>query len=349
VTRADVARYAGVSTAVVSYVVNNGPKAVAPETAARVREAVELLDYRPNVNAQALRRGTNEMIGLVLSDPNNPFFTEFAAAIAAEAFEYGHALMIATARASEDTERRLIDDLVRRQVDGLIVASLSDRPDLRLGRKSRKANIVWIDAWSEVPGYASLGTRGQEGSRLAVEHLVQVHGHSSVGLLIGHTGSGATDPRERGWRDALRAAGLADGPIGRGDWSREGGYVAGRRLLEALNPPTAIFAGSDLQAVGLLRAAHEGGLRIPEELAVVGFDGTRESAYCWPPLTVLAQPVEAMAKAAVALVLSEERRETYLQFDGTLITRRSCGCSEPLPAMDPTGDRSVQSSSSVAG
>ena len=130
VTQADVARYAGVSTAVVSYVVNQGPKTVAPQTAARVREAIDLLDYQPNINAQALRRGTTEMIGLVLSDSTNPFFTEFAAAIGSEALGYGHALMIAGASGTADTEAILIEDLVRRQVDGLIVASVYARPDL---------------------------------------------------------------------------------------------------------------------------------------------------------------------------------------------------------------------------
>jgi LacI family transcriptional regulator len=326
VTRADVARYAGVSTAVVSYVINNGPKAVAPQTAARVREAVELLDYRPNVNAQALRRGTSKVIGLVLSDPSNPFFTEFAAAIAVEAVEYGRALMIAMARSSGDMESRLIDDLVRRQVDGLIVASVFGRPDLALSRMSRNARIVWIDAWDSIPGYASVGSDREQGARLAVEHLVQAHGHTSVGLLIGVAGGGSADPRERGWQGALRAAGLYDGPVARADWSREGGYAGGQRLLGARNPPTAIFASSDLQAVGLLRAAHERGLRVPEDLAVVAFDGTKESEFCWPPLTVVAQPVPVMAQTAVRLVLDEDRPTTWAHFAGTLITRQSCGC-----------------------
>lgn len=326
VTRADVARYAGVSTAVVSYVVNNGPKPVAPATAARVREAIELLDYRPNVNAQALRRGTSEMIGVVLSDPGNPYFTEFAAAIAAEAFEYGHALMMATARASGEIEASLIDDLVRRRVDGLVVASVFGRPDLALSRTSRSAHIVWIDAWGGIPGYATVGTDGRQGARTAVEHLVAVHGHSSVGLLIGRAGSGSADPRELGWQEALRAAGLHDGPIVREDWSREGGYRGGQRLLEARNRPTAVFACSDLQAIGLLRAAHERGLRIPEDLAVVAFDGTKESEYCWPPLTVIAQPVQEMARTAVRLVLDDSRPTTFAQFAGTLLARRSCGC-----------------------
>jgi LacI family transcriptional regulator len=327
VTRADVARYAGVSTAVVSYVMNGGPRKVAPETAARVEEAIARLDYRPNVHAQALRRGTAEMIGLVLSDPTNPFFVEFVAAITEAAFEYGRAVVIASARARPDSEQSLINDLVRRQVDGLIVASVFGRPHFTLRLSSRSTHIVFIDAPAAIPGHASLGTDGVGGAALAVQHLVQVHDHKAVGLVVGGLDSPSADPREQGWQRALREAGLPDGPVARVDWSREGGYQGGQRLLNSSGPPTAIFASSDLQAVGLLRAAHERGLRVPEDLAVIGFDGTKESEFSWPPLTVVAQPVQEMAKAAVQLVLDEQRPEGYQQFVGELVVRQSCGCA----------------------
>lgn len=331
VTRADVARYAGVSTAVVSYVMNSGPRRVAPQTAARVREAIARLDYRPNVHAQALRRGTTEMIGLVLSDPTNPFFVEFVAAISEAAFAQGRAVVIASARASLETEMTLVDDLVRRQVDGLIVASVFRRPDLSLLRSHRRTAMVFIDAPGAIPGYASVGTDGVRGAALAVEHLVRVHHHQTVGLLVGGINSPSADPREQGWQQAVRAAGLEDGPIARVDWSREGGYEGGHRLMASPKPPSAIFASSDLLAVGLLRAAHERGLRVPEDLAVIGFDGTKESEFCWPPLTVVAQPIQQMARATVQLVLDEQRTETYTAFVGELVVRQSCGCGRAEP------------------
>ena len=112
------------------------------------------------------------------------------------------------------------------------------------------------------------------------------------------------------------------------DWSREGGYEAGHRLLSSSNPPTAIFASSDLQAVGLLRAAHERGLRVPEDLAVIGFDGTKESEFCWPPLTVVAQPIQEMARTAVQLVLDDQRPQGHTSFAGELVLRQSCGCRQ---------------------
>ena len=176
---------------------NGGPRKVAPETAARVREAIAQLDYRPNVHAQALRRGTTEMIGLVLADPTNPFFVEFVAAITEAAYACGRAVVIASARARPDTELTLVDDLVRRRVDGLIVASVFGRPDLSLGRSHRQTPMVFIDAPGTVPGYASLGTDGLRGAYLAVEHLGRVHHHGTIGLVVGGMDSPKRGPSSR--------------------------------------------------------------------------------------------------------------------------------------------------------
>ena len=325
-TRDDVARQAGVSSAVVSYVVNNGPKTVAPKTAARVRDAIELLDYHPNPSARALRKGRTDIIGLVLADADNPYYTEYASAIGAEAYLRGRALMIATARHDLVTESRLVDDLLGRQVDGIITASVSHRPDETFRRSFRLPPVVLLDASAAVPGFAAVGLDGAQAARLAVEHLVDVHGHRRIGIALGEAGHDREDPREHGWRQALQSAGLPEGPVAQVPWTRDGGYEAGRLLLDAADPPTAVFACSDLLAVGLLRAGHERGLALPGDLAVVSFDGTKEAEYSWPPLTVVAQPIAAMARAAVSLALDPVRPTPYTQFEGTLVVRRSCGC-----------------------
>lgn len=331
VTRADVARYAGVSTAVVSYVVNGGPKPVAPATAARVREAIEVLRYRPNVNAQALRRGTTQMFGLILSDTANPFFAEFAGAIEAAAATTGHALMTGNSRGEAAQERRLVEDLARRQVDGLIVASVWSRPDLVDNVPRGGPPVVWIDASTPVPGYSTVGCDGARGMALAVRHLIETHGHRSVGMVVGEAGPSDFDPREHGWRDTLREAGLEEAPIARASWTRQGGYEAGGLLLDRTQRPTAIVAASDLQAVGLLRAAHERGLRVPDDLAVVSFDGTVEAEYTWPPLTTVRQPIRPMAEATVSLLLDADATPAHPRFLPDLLIRASCGCSAPAP------------------
>ena len=172
----------------------------------------------------------------------------------------------------------MIDDLISRQVDGLLLASVD-------ARSTRLANLrrvglasVMIDCPVPVPGYVSIGSNVRAGSQRVVEHLIEVHGHTVIALVVGEGVPGA-DQREQGWQSATRTAGLPDGPLARTSFSREGGYEAANRLLDTRNPPTAIFASSDLQAVGALRAIRDRGLSVPEDVAVVAFDGTKESEF----------------------------------------------------------------------
>jgi LacI family transcriptional regulator len=136
------------------------------------------------------------------------------------------------------------------------------------------------------------------------------------------------DGREQGWLQALTEAGLPEGPIIRSPFTRDGGYAAGRRLLAAAGRPTAVFASSDMQAVGILRAIHEAGLSIPDDIALASFDGSAEAEYSWPPLTTVQQPAQAMAEAAVRALLQTPRgqKPEHLIFPTELLIRRSCGC-----------------------
>ncbi len=337
-----MAREAGVSSAVVSYVMNNGPRRVAPETEQKVRQAVELLGYRPNLTARSLSRGSTQLLGLVLIDLLNPFFAELAEAVEGAAAQRDHTIMMAHSHSDAAVERRRVAELETRGVDGLIVASLLHHPDVvawaRERRRHRTPPTVLLNQDRSAPGLLSIGPTFETGSREAVNHLIQ-HGHRRIALLGGvppnrrpRTPPG---PREIGWRAALTDAGLAPGPVGHGLYTREGGYLATRRLLTARPAPTALFAVSDLLGIGALRAAHELGLTVPDDLAVISFDGTSESAYSWPAMTSVRQPLQEMAEAAVAHVLQpdEDSYGSHRLFETTLIRRRSCGC--PAPAGSP--------------
>jgi LacI family transcriptional regulator len=342
ITRADVARYAGVSSAVVSYVVNGGPKPVAPATAARVREAISILGYRPNVNARALKVGTTGMLGLVVPDSSNPFFAEFGLEIERAATERGLALLIANSNSDADLEARLIIDLVGRQVDGLIVSGAAGPPRSRAPGEGRLGTpTVYIDSPLPARGFDTIGSDSQEGARQAVDHLLDVHRHETVALLIGSGVRTSVDERETGWQRALRDAGRTDGSVVRAPFTREGGYRGGLRLLEGRPRPSAVFASNALQAVGLLRAAHELGVRVPEELAMVAFDGTQECEFCWPPLTSARQRIQEMADAAVRTVLDRaDSPPTHQLFPVDLVVRRSCGCADYPPASSTRKRRS---------
>ncbi|MFZ7087252.1 LacI family DNA-binding transcriptional regulator [Curtobacterium sp. RRHDQ10] len=325
VTRTDVARYAGVSTSVVSYVVNEGPRPVAAATATRVREAIRVLGYRPNVSARALRTGSTRMLGLVVPELDNPLWSEIATQVERAAGARGYEVLISSSDGDPVVERDRIRTLSARQVDGLIVTSVETRPDLS-AVADPGVPMVLLNTFSLVPDFASIGVDARRGAREATGHLVE-HGHERVGLVIGRGGT-STEAREAGWRDALRAVELPDGPIARTTFDRPGGYAAGLRMFGDPDHPRAVFVSSDMQAVGLLRALDELGLSVPDDVAVVSFDGTIEADYTTPQLTVVRQPVPAMSAAAVEWVLTTGGQDTARRqlMAPELVLGRSCGC-----------------------
>ncbi|HEY3409925.1 MAG TPA: LacI family DNA-binding transcriptional regulator [Propionicimonas sp.] len=327
VTRADVAKLAGVSTAVVSYVVNDGPRPVADHTAQRVRDAMEKLGYVPNASARALRRGRTETLGLVIADSLNPFFVQYAFELVTAASARGMRVLIGESREDLAQERSIIEELVARQVDGLLLASsFSRHPDTY----GLAVPTVLIDCPGPIPGRLTVGSAAEAAAEELVGHLVS-HGRRRVGLIIGEHGFGDPDPRERGWRTALMRAGLEPGPVVRVPFSREGGYEGAVQLLAVDSAVDAIFASNDLQGIGALLALNERGVAVPGDVAVGAFDGTKEAEFCWPPLTVAQQQLTLLAGAALDLVgagLADEG--AHVEIPTVLIRRASCGCGDTM-------------------
>jgi LacI family transcriptional regulator len=340
-TRADVARYAGVSTAVVSYVVNDGPRRVAPETAARVRAAIEILKYRPNVNARALKKGSTEMLGVVLPDITNPFYAEYAHALEVAAVAHGYVLVVASSEANAAQESRIVNDLANRHVDGLIIATVLPPASFHAMTIPGRPTVL-INCSTPFAGYSAVGPDSRAGARALVDHLITVHGHQSIALIMGESSEPVPEPREQGWSDAFQAHDLPPGPIVRTSFSRHGGYEAAQQLLNWPTRPYAIFAASDQLCIGALKAIREAGLRCPEDIAVVSYDGTSESEYCWPPLTVARQPIQAMAEAAVSAVLNDSSPGAYRRFATEVIIRESCGCHESAERRKDHGISRIQ-------
>ncbi len=324
VTRADVARYAGVSTSVVSYVVHDGPRPVAAETAARVREAIRVLGYRPNASAQALRTGSSKMLGLIVPELDNPFWPELAQEVMHAAAARGYDVLLASSDGEAAQERDRLRTLSARQVDGIIVTSIMTRPDLSTVTDPG-IPMVLLNTFFEVPQYASIGVDALRGAHDGTTHLIE-HGYDSIGLVMGH--AGPMELREQGWMRALRDAGRPDGPIARCAFTRQGGYEAGLRMFGDGAGPRAVFVSSDMQAVGVLRALHELGLRAPDDVAIVSFDGSAEADYTTPQLTVVRQPVETMARAAVDRVLGIDAEHQWHRdlVPPRLVLGSSCGC-----------------------
>lgn len=329
-TRADVARMAGTSTAVVSYVINNGPRPVAPETAERVRAAIRDLNYRPNAVARSLRLQRTHALGLVVPDLANPFFAELASAIEMNAAEYGQALLLGNSLDSEEREARNLRTFGDYRVDGLIIVPVvSGRGSLALLR-DLDMPVVVLDRL--VPG-ASAPTvlpDNVAGAYAATQHLLQ-HGYSELGCIAGPEAIPTAEERLQGWRQAIAGAGLAahERWVVRSEFDRDAGYRAAIELLSWSKRPRALFVSSDEQAFGVLRASAKLGLRVPEDLALVGFDGLHHSRSTVPSLATMRQPFERYGELAVRLIHQQPagtseitRLAVTMQIGGT------CGCTD---------------------
>jgi LacI family transcriptional regulator len=324
VTRQDVARFAGVSTAVVSYVVNDGPKRVAPDTAERVRRAIEVLRYQPNAHARALRLGSTNLLGIVVPDITKPFFAATTEALERAAAAEGYALLLADSASDRQREKSNIGNLVSRQVDGLVLLTLLTEPEL--ATLSLRDTPAVVFNWSgTVPGFYAIGAAAETGAYNAVRHLVG-HGHKDITLIMGARDPNRPDPRELGWSRAVREAKLEEQRIEGTDFTRLGGYQAMQRILASRPLPTAVYASSDLEAIGALRAMREAGVQVPEDIALASFDDIVDAEYTWPALTTVRLPIVDMATAAVAALIRGDTSTGGQLFDTQLVVRHSCGC-----------------------
>ncbi|PPF42663.1 LacI family transcriptional regulator [Pseudoclavibacter sp. AY1F1] len=317
VTRRDVARHAGVSDAVVTYTLN-GKAPVAPATAARVRESVRLLGYTPNAAARALKMGSARLIGIIVPDTTNPFWSELCQQVESVASREGYAVLVVNSHDDDKQAIALANSLASRQVDGFLVASIV-RPSEVTAFDALGIRWASLNNPHPIPGAMGVGVDLEQGARDATRHLIE-HGYRRI-AFVGST----KDARYDGWTAELASAGLEPGLVFPADFERRSGYLAGRNLAAASAQVDAVFMSSDQLAIGAMRALHEAGVGIPNDVAVVSFDGTEDAEYAWPALTTLAQPTAELAEQAVlrllgAGVIPDERPR------GELIIRRSCGC-----------------------
>lgn len=335
-TRNDVAERAKVSTAIVSHVVT-GAKRVSPEYTRRVLAAIDELGYRPNKNARALRTGRTEVLALLIPDVSNPYYAEFALQIEIAASERGHVLITANTHDDPEVELRLLREMGSRNVDGIIIASVFHGNQPRPPEYGEIPTLL-IDAFQPADGLPTIGLNATESAKTIVQHLAEVHRCVSIALAMGPSSGPAdpADPRKIGWAEALTAAGLPMGQVSALGWTREDGRQAAKRLLTGPSRPDAIFAASDQIGIGLIRGVADLGLRVPEDVKVISYDGTLETAFTVPRLTTLQQPIQEMARSAIDTIIDyTPQRALHTVFQGELVLRESCGCGDPTPKPIP--------------
>ncbi|WP_405138709.1 LacI family DNA-binding transcriptional regulator [Nocardia sp. NBC_01388] len=333
ITRDDVARLAGTSTAVVSYVINNGPRPVAPATRARVLAAIAELDYRPNLVARALRSTRSNTIGLIVPDSSEAFFTELVHAVERAAFADDSLVLLGNSGYSQTQEARYARTLADMRVGGvLLVRSEVDVPRAaHTGAAGLGVPAVYLNYRAPRNiDVTSVTLANRQGGRVAAEHLLG-HAYRRIGCLTGTSRSGPVADRARGWADAIRAAGGDTSAVQRTGLDRRAARGQVKAWLRQGDRPEAVFAAADGLALDVLAAAQEVGLRVPEDLAVVGFGATEPAAHSWPPLTTVGRSFDDLGRAAVSAlkaVRAEGSRRPDQELAVSLIPRRSCGCPE---------------------
>jgi len=325
VTITDVARAAGVSVATVSKVVN-GRYGVAATTADRVRTVIDELGYSSSLVARSLRSTHTGVIGILVAE-FEPFSTEVLKGLGAAAVGSGYELLAWSGYSGhggqEGWERRSLNQLSGTLIDGAVVVTPTV-VDADAG-----IPVVTVDPHTgPSAGFPTIDSDNYHGALLATRHLVEL-GHRRVGFLAGRPGLQSAEERERGYRAGLAEAGIEFDP----ELVRVGGYRtetadgAARELLSLAERPTAVFAANDITAIRTMNVAADLGLKVPEDLSVVGFDNVPESALANPPLTTIEQPLQEMGADAFRLLLAllsgQAETDTHIRLRTTLVERQS--------------------------
>lgn len=333
VTIQDVARHANVGVGTVSRVINKR-RHVSEPTRQRVLEAIEELDYHPDPAARGLRMRRQHTIGVLVPFFTHRFFVEILRGAERKMSQTEYSLVVFDVERTEERDAYLRDASLPRRIDGLLVISLVPHPgDLERFRE-RNFPVVLVDAYHDA--FSSIEVDHRQAAAMAIQHLLDL-GHTKIGFI-----DRLEDPftptyfpgRQDGYRDALSNRGVPfqGDYVSVEEFSREGGYQGARRLLALPDPPPAIFTATDIQAIGAIEAVWESGKRVPEDVAVVGYNNVEIAKYL--NLTTVNLPTAEMGKRGVEILIDmiEGRQDTavHVKLSADLVVRASCGAQTPL-------------------
>lgn len=322
----DVAAKAGVSAATVSRIINNKGEAT-PETIARVHKVIKELGYKPNVVARSLTSRKSNTIALLVPTINNPFFPELARGVEDVANSYGLNIFLCNTDDEREKVNNYLVTLRERYVDGIIINSLNlTNKDL----EELDANgipTVTLDRTFSTHDFSSISVKHRVGAQLATKHLIDI-GCKRIGLIRGPEDDLTAVQRMWGYRDYVKDFDWFDQSwISLGDFSVKSGYLCMKELFQRHPDIDGVFASNDLMAIGLLKAAHEWGRKVPDELAIVGFDGIDMSQYTAPPISTIKQPIYEMGKMAMKellrLIKEPQSKPNKIELDIEFILRES--------------------------
>jgi LacI family transcriptional regulator len=328
-----IARAANVSIATVSRTINNVPT-VNPKIAKRVWEVIDELDYFPNTQARALVSGRSKIFGLIVSEITNPFFPELIQGFEDIAVEHGYEILVSSTNYDPKRMSHCIRRMLERKVEGVAIMTFGIEEPLLDQLAKRNVPLVFIDIGPKRPGISLLKVDYHHGIRQGVQHLA-VLGHRNIAFISGPATLHSAQSRLSAFSTSLKECGIPVNPawIVEGDHTMEGGIAAMERLLaaNAKKMPTAVMCSNDMTAIGVLHRLYRAGLRVPDDLSVIGFDDIHIAEVTIPPLTTVQMSRFELARSAVAALRAHvensqdptPKRDYKIQTD--LIVRESTG------------------------
>jgi DNA-binding LacI/PurR family transcriptional regulator len=324
-----IARLANVSIATVSRTINR-LSTVNPKIAKRVWAVIEELDYYPNTQARALVSGRSWMLGIIVSEITNPFFPELIQGFEDIAVEHGYEILVSSTNYDPKRMSHCIRRMLERKVDGVAVMTFGIEEPLLDQLSQRKVPLVFIDIGPDRPGVSVLKVDYHHGIRQGVQHLAAL-GHRNIAFVTGPMHLHSAQSRLKAFSRSLEECGIKPNPawILEGDHTLEGGMAAMERLLAANNMPTAVMCSNDMTAIGILHKVYRAGLRVPDDLSVIGFDDIHIAGVTIPPLTTVQMSRFELARAAVTALREqveeppESRRKREYEIRTDLIVRES--------------------------
>ncbi|RXT05285.1 LacI family DNA-binding transcriptional regulator [Ammoniphilus sp. CFH 90114] len=325
----DVAKLANVSIATVSRVTSNENN-VNEKTKERVMKAMEELGYKPNSAARTLRMAQSNIIVVLMINIKNPFFAEFIRGIEDVAREAGYYLLIGSTDGEADKEKEYIDLILENRVDGVILTTAGIDVNSTIEKIHQNSPIVLAFDYIPDPDIPSISIDNESASRKITNHLISL-GHRRIAHITGDMRRLQSQTRLSGYKQALYQHGIPveESLIQEGGYQFEDGYLAAQKLLSFEKLPAAIYGGNDNVAIGALKAVQDAGLRVPEDIAVVGFDDVEMSSFTTPRLTTIHQPRFEIGKRAMEFLLKKIKQEKidrpHIILEDHLVVRESCG------------------------
>lgn len=325
----EVAKRAKVSIATVSRVLNKSDKVV-PETRATVEQALRDLGYRPSRVARRLRMnsGHAHLVGLIIPDIQNPFYAEIARGVEDAAYASEYALILCNSDESLEKERFYLDVMRSESVDGIVLPPFDDTDDAVVEIVKTGIPVVCVDRSHAKVKTDIVEVDNYQGALEGVRHLLE-KGHKNIALIEGRAQVSTSRERRRGYLDALAAQGIVPRKelMRAGDFKQESGRILTNELFDLRKPPTALFVCNNLMTVGALGALHQRGLRVPADVALVGFDDLPWAEALDPPPTVVRQPAYDVGRQAMELLLKRimepDRPPVTVRLRPELVIRRS--------------------------